>query len=71
MKDNIFAKLKQNVGKGIQKVKNIAKHHRKRKPSTDESRPPDVTDTDIAIAKIKSQKRKVNEMIKKVMFLLE
>ena len=66
MKGYIFDKLKQNVEKGIQKVKSTTNRYWKRKSTTDDSRPPDITDTDVAIAKIKSQKRKINEMLKKV-----
>ncbi|KNB45282.1 ATP adenylyltransferase [Blastocystis sp. subtype 4] len=57
--------LKHSVEKGIKKVKSTTNHFWKRKSTSDDSRPPDITDTDVAIAKIKSQKRKINEMLKK------
>ena len=66
MKGYILAKVKQSVEKGIKKVKSTTNHFWKRKSTSDDSRPPDITDTDVAIAKIKSQKRKINEMLKKV-----
>ena len=71
MKGLIFDKVKQNVEKGISKVKSTTLRLWKRKSTTDDSRPPDITDTDVAIAKIKSQKRKINEMLKKVRILYQ
>ena len=50
MKGYILDKVKQSVEEGIKKVKSTTNHFWKRKSTSDDSRPPDITDTDVAIA---------------------
>lgn len=62
MRNNLFKKWGETIKTTLQKRKQGSK----RKEAKEESQGPEISNTDITIAKIKSQKRKINDMIKKV-----
>lgn len=62
---NFFGRIKNKVRQGVEHLKGSPLFRRKSKePEEDESLR--ITDVDIAVAKIKSQKRKINDRIRKV-----
>ena len=62
---SFFGRLKNRVRQGVEHLKESSFFRRKSKePEEDESLR--ITDVDIAIAKIKSEKRKINDRIRKV-----
>lgn len=62
MKNNLFKKWGESIRTTLQK----RKQGLKRKETKEDLQGPEISNTDITIAKIKSQKRKINDMIKKV-----
>lgn len=64
---SFISKLKKAVGDGIShmKEKRVFKRKQKKKDNGDS---PEISDVDRAIAKIKSEKRSINEQIRKVVY---
>ena len=62
MKSNIFKKWGDTIKATLQK----RKQGLKKVEIKEDSRGPEISNADVTIAKIKSQKRKINDMIKKV-----
>ena len=62
MKNNIFKKWGDTIKASLQK----RKQGLKRVEIKEDSQGPEISNADVTIAKIKSQKRKINDMIKKV-----
>lgn len=58
-------KLKNGFGKTVSKIRN-SKLFKKKDKKEKNPDGPSITDTDIAIAKLKSEKRNINELIRKV-----
>lgn len=61
----LVGSIKNGIGKGIQTLRN-SKLFKKKPKTKEESIPPEVTDADVTIAKLKSEKRNINELIRKV-----
>ena len=62
---SFFGKVKEKFGKGVSKIKQVSLFRRKRQPNQEEQ-PAPITDVDVTIARLKTQKRKINEQIRKV-----
>ena len=62
---SFFGKIKGKIGRGVSKIKQSSLFNKKREPTQEEQQAP-ITDVDITIAKLKSQKRKINDQIRKV-----
>ena len=62
MKSNIFKKWGDSIKATLQK----RKQGLKKVEIKEDSQGPEISNADVTIAKIKSQKRKINDMIKKV-----
>lgn len=62
MKSNIFKKWGDTIRATLQK----RKQGLKKVEIKEDSQGPEISNADVTIAKIKSQKRKINDMIKKV-----
>ena len=62
MKSNIFKKWGDTIKATLQK----RKQGLKKVEIKEDSQGPEISNADVTIAKIKSQKRKINDMIKKV-----
>ena len=62
---SFISKLKKAVGDGISHMKEKRVFKQKKKDNGDS---PEISDVDRAIAKIKSEKRSINEQIRKVVF---
>ena len=65
---SFISKLKKAVGDGIIHMKEKHVFRRKQKKK-DNAECPEISDVDRAIAKIKSEKRSINEQIRKVSVL--
>lgn len=63
---NFGTKLKNGFRNTITKLRNSKKSKKKDKKEEENADGPTITDTDIAIAKLKSEKRNINELIRKV-----
>lgn len=62
---SLFLKIKNAVDSKINSIKEKRKH-RKKENEGDTSSVPEISDVDRAIAKIKSEKRNVNDRIRQV-----
>ena len=63
---SFFGKIKNGIDKGVTSLRNSKIFKKKEKKETNENEP-EITDTDIAIAKLKSEKRNINEVLRKVL----
>ena len=63
---SFFGKIKNGIDKGVISLRNSKIFKKKEKKETNENEP-EITDTDIAIAKLKSEKRNINELLRKVL----
>jgi len=64
---SLFLKIKNAVDSKINSIKEKRKH-RKKESEGDASGAPEISDVDRAIAKIKSEKRNVNDRIRQVTY---
>lgn len=62
---SFFGKVKGKIGDGFSKIKQISLFHKKRQQTQEEPQA-QITDVDITIARLKTQKRKINEQLRKV-----
>lgn len=62
---SFFGKVKGKFGSGFSKIKRISLFHKKRQQTQEEPQA-QITDVDITIARLKTQKRKINEQLRKV-----
>lgn len=62
---SFFGKVKGRIGSGFSKIKQISLFHKKSQ-QTQEDPQVQITDVDITIARLKTQKRKINEQLRKV-----
>ena len=63
---SFFGKIKNGIDKGVTSLRNSKIFKKKERKETNENEP-EITDTDIAIAKLKSEKRNINELLRKVL----
>lgn len=61
----IIGKVKDGIGKGVESLRN-SKIFKKRDKKKENNNEPEISETDIAIAKLKSEKRNINELLRKV-----
>ena len=62
---SFLGKVKGKFGSGFSKIKQISLFHKKRQQTQEEPQA-QITDVDITIARLKTQKRKINEQLRKV-----